>query len=102
MYEGPERRSDQQRLDRIEEKIDKLSDAMISLARAEERLIAIEKQNFATYERMNKHSAKLDDIDERVTKNESTINIVNKVFWIVATFAIGAAVALSTGVSVGA
>lgn len=101
MYEGPERRSDQQRLDRIEEKIDKLSDAMISLARAEERLIAIEKQNFATYERMNKHSVKLDDIDERVTRNENTINIVNKVFWIIATFAIGAAVALTTGVSVG-
>lgn len=102
MYEGPERRSDHTRLDRIEEKIDKLSDAMISLARAEERLIAIEKQNFATYERMNKHSVKLDDIDERVAKNESTINIVNKVFWIVTTFAIGAAIALGTGVSVGA
>jgi len=102
VYEGPERRSDHTRLDRIEEKIDKLSDAMISLARAEERLIAIEKQNFATYERMNKHSVKLDDIDERVAKNESTINIVNKVFWIVTTFAIGAAIALGTGVSVGA
>lgn len=101
MYEGPERRGADQRLDRIEEKIDKLSDAMISLARAEERLIAIEKQNFATYERMNKHSVKLDDIDDRVTRNENTINIVNKVFWIVATFGIGASIALLTGVNIG-
>lgn len=102
MYEGPDRRNADQRLDRIEEKIDKLSDAMISLARAEERLIAIEKQNFATYERMNKHSVKLDDIDERVTRNENTINIVNKVFWIVATFGIGASIAILTGVNIGA
>jgi hypothetical protein len=90
-----------QRLDRIEEKIDKLSDAMISLARAEERLIAIEKQNFATYERMNKHSVKIDDIDDRVARNENTILIINKVFWIAVTFGIGAVIALTTGVSIG-
>ena len=90
-----------QRLDRIEEKIDKLSDAMISLARAEERLIAIEKQNFATYERMNKHSVKIDDIDDRTGRNENTILIINKVFWIAVTFGIGAVIALTTGVSIG-
>jgi len=38
-----ERETQTSRLDRIEEKIDKLSDAMIALARAEERLIAIER-----------------------------------------------------------
>lgn len=91
-----------QRLDRIEEKIDKLSDAMISLARAEERLIAIEKQNFATYERMNKHSVKIDDMDDRLTGNENIIAVVNKIFWIAATFGIGAVIALTTGVSIGA
>ena len=97
-YQGPERRSDDARLDRIEQKIDTLSEALVSLARAEERLIAIEKQNFATYERMNKHSQKLDDIEDRVAKNEGTIGIVNKIFWIAITFAIGGAMAMFTGV----
>ena len=32
------------RLDRIESKIDKLADAMISLARAEEKIIALQEE----------------------------------------------------------
>ena len=57
------------RLDRIEEKIDKLSDAMISLARAEEKLIAIEQNNHVNFERLNRFSAKLDDIEKKVDNN---------------------------------
>ena len=71
------------RLDRIEEKIDKLSDAMISLARAEEKLIAIEKNNHANYDRMNKFSAKLDNIKEKVNDNARTVQLINKVAIIV-------------------
>ena len=41
------------RLSRIEEKIDKLSDAMISLARAEEKLLSIETSNQNQYKRIN-------------------------------------------------
>lgn len=70
------------RLDRIEDKIDKLSDAMISLARAEEKLIAIEKNNHANFERMNRFSQKLDAIEDKVNENAHTVNIINKMFWI--------------------
>jgi len=69
------------RLDRIETKIDKLSDAMISLARAEEKLIAIEKNNHSNYDRMNKFSMKLDDIERKVNENAHTVGIINKVAW---------------------
>ena len=58
------RETQSQRLDRIEDKIDKLSDAMVSLARAEEKLIAIEKNNHSSLERMNRFSQKLDDIEK--------------------------------------
>jgi len=71
-----------QRLDRIEDKIDKLSDAMISLARAEEKLIAIEKNNHANFERMNRFSQKLDDIEDKVNANAHTVAIINKLFWV--------------------
>lgn len=72
-----------QRLDRIEEKIDKLSDAMISLARAEEKLIAIEKNNHAAYDRMNKFSMKLDSIEDKVNDNTRTIGVITKMFWLI-------------------
>ena len=70
------------RLDRIEEKIDKLSDAMISLARAEEKLIAIEKDNHANYDRMNRFSQKLDSIEDKVNDNARTVDVIKKTFWL--------------------
>jgi hypothetical protein len=70
------------RLNRIEGKIDKLADAMIALARAEEKLLAIEKNNNAAFERINRFSQKLDDIENRVLDNAHTIGIINKMFWI--------------------
>ena len=80
------------RLDRIEEKIDKLSEAMISLARAEEKLIAIEKNNQNNFERMNKFSQKLDDIEKKVDDNARTVAIINKVVYLITVAIIGAAV----------
>ena len=80
------------RLNRIEEKIDKLSDAMISLARAEEKLIAIEKNNHANYDRMNRFSVKLDNIEDKVNDNARTIDVIKKTFWlVVGAAAVGAA-----------
>ena len=46
------------RLDRIEQKIDKLADAMISLARAEEKIIALQDDHENMRERLNKLSVK--------------------------------------------
>lgn len=81
-----------QRLDRIEEKIDKLSDAMISLARAEEKLIAIEKNNHANFERMNRFSQKLDELQKTVDDNARTVALVNRIALIIGTAVVGALV----------
>ena len=81
-----------QRLDRIEEKIDKLSDAMISLARAEEKLIAIEKNNHAHYARMNRLSQKLDHIEKQVDDNARTVKIINSVMYALVVAVVGAIV----------
>jgi anti-sigma-K factor RskA len=70
------------RLDRIEEKIDKLSDAMILMVRAEEKLIALEQKYAAQYERMNRFSEKLDAIEKTVNSNAQTVTTINKLFWI--------------------
>ena len=50
------------RLTRIEQKIDKLADAMVSLARAEEKILALQDDHDNMRERMNRLSQKLDDI----------------------------------------
>lgn len=80
------------RLNRIEEKIDKLSEAMIALARAEEKLVAIEKNNHNNFDRMNRFSQKLDDIEKKVDDNARTVSIINKVVYLISVALIGAIV----------
>lgn len=74
--------ADDNRLDRIEQKIDKLSEAMITVARAEEKLISMEQKYAAQYDRMNKFSEKLDELERIVTANAATVNTINKLFWV--------------------
>lgn len=78
------------RLDRIEEKLDKLGEAMISIARAEEKLIAMESKHAAQYERMNRFSEKLDSIEKMVQQNNQTVELYNKVVGAAVLAAVGA------------
>lgn len=75
--------NDDSRLDRIEEKIDKLSEAMIQFARAEEKLISIERNNQNQTERVNRLSAKMDHMQEQLNDQNRTVQAFNKIFWIV-------------------
>ena len=70
----------EKRLDKIEEKIDRLTDAMVSIARAEEKLAQMEQNYTASYDRMNRFSEKLDTIEEQVRNNAHTVGIINKLF----------------------
>lgn len=71
-----------ERFDRIEKKIDKLSDAMVSLARTEEKIMAMESDRANMLERLNRHSEKLDEVSDKVNDNARTVNNINKFFWI--------------------
>lgn len=88
---------DDDRLNRIEEKIDKLSEAMISLARAEERQAAIEQNQNHQYERMNRFSQRLDDVEKLSRDNAHTVNILNKITYVVVVALLGAIVKLFIG-----
>jgi len=71
------------RLDRLEQKIDKLADAMVALARTEEKIFALEADRKNLTERVNRHSAKIDELNDEVKENSRiTANIV-KITWIV-------------------
>ena len=80
------------RLDRIENKIDKLADAMVSLARTEEKILSIEKENHNHFERMNRFSEKLDTLQRTVDENARTVQLINRIAVIVGTALCGAMV----------
>ena len=71
------------RLDRIEAKIDKLSETVISLARAEEKLISLENDKKFLMERMVKNEEKIDIVEKKVDETSVTVRVINRLFWIV-------------------
>jgi predicted nucleic acid-binding Zn-ribbon protein len=78
------------RLDRIEEKLDKLTDAMVAMARAEEKIAALSDDHDKMYERINRLSQKIDDIERVVLDNQRTVQFMHKLFWVVVVAAAGA------------
>jgi len=81
------------RLDRIEEKIDKLTDALVNIARFEEKMDSYSKYRDDSWARMNKFSEKLDHIEKSVAENAQTVQVINKLFWAVIVAAVGSVVA---------
>jgi predicted tellurium resistance membrane protein TerC len=80
-----QRNEQSSRLDRIETKLDSMSDAIISLARAEEKistLMEIQKQQGAQILAVIN---RIETLDAMVRDNQSTVNVINKIFWIVLT-----------------
>ena len=78
----------EERLDRIEAKLDQLTEVMITLARTEENLHGLKDDHNKAFERMNRLSAKLDEIERKVDDNAHTVAVINKLFWIaIGTFA---------------
>lgn len=78
-----------QRLSRIESKLDRLSDAVVALARMEERMVTL-------FNRINKYEEKQEELEDRVdemsvriTTDGQTLRFAERLFWI----------ALSTAVS---
>ena len=74
---------DESRLVRIEQKLDKLADAVVSLARMEERMITL-------FKRMDSYESRQSEIESRVTEVEkisvsrgAVFRIVDKATWIV-------------------
>ena len=71
------------RLDRIEEKIDRMSDVIISLARAEERIATMAEFGKQQGEQILTLINRVDRLEILVRENAQTVNVINKLFWIV-------------------
>ncbi len=71
------------RLDRIEEKIDKLADAVVALARAEEKIHTLTSFSKQQSEQIQSLINRIDKLEVSVASNASTVGIINKVFWVI-------------------
>ena len=69
------------RLDRIEDKIDKLADAIVSLARAEEKIHTLTSFSKQQSEQIQNIINRIDRVEIIVNTNANTIGIINKLFW---------------------
>jgi len=78
------------RLDRIEQKIDKLSEVVISMAHVEEKLVTLEEQQGLMLEKIYDTDQKYHKVERRIDANEVTIVIINRLFWIIVTALAGA------------
>lgn len=88
-------KADQTRLDRIETKIDKLSETVIAIARAEEKLINLETARNDIIDTLENHEERLNKHADRLNAGATTLNSINKVFWLLV------AAVIATGVGLG-
>lgn len=72
-----------QRLDRIEEKLDQMGEAIVMLARAEEKISTLTSFSKQQSEQILNIINRLDRVDNNVNSNSNTVALINKVFWLI-------------------
>jgi hypothetical protein len=73
------------RLSRIEEKLDKLFEAVISMARIEERMISVFKRLDRVDEGFNKSDKRMDELEQTSIQRGQTIAFSERLFWVILT-----------------
>lgn len=71
------------RFDRIEQKIDQMSEAIIALARAEEKIITLAEITKQQGAQVLTLINRVDALETLVRQNAGTVSVINKLFWIV-------------------
>ena len=79
---SPKSIENENRLGRIEAKIDKLAEAIISLARAEEKLMQLEEDKKFLMGKMIKLEERMEKTERVLSENSTTISAINRIFWI--------------------
>jgi len=81
-----------ERMTRIEEKLDQLADAVVSIARAEEKIAVLMEDTRDIKLSLNNSYERLHAVEISATKNTSDLKTLNKFFWIIASATITVAV----------
>ncbi len=81
--------SDDARLERIEKKLDQVGDAIVALARMEERMITLFKRMDTLDADQAAQGRRLTLVEGKVGNNGQALRFAERVFWIVATSGVG-------------
>ena len=78
-----------ERLSRMETKIDKLSEADIAMPRKEERMITVFKRLDMTDDAWKKYDNPMDDIEKQTLTRGQKIAFAERIFWMILTGDVG-------------
>jgi hypothetical protein len=70
------------RLDRIEEKIDRMADAIIALARAEEKIANLSETTRITLKRLIDQEERMRRVEQSQSETESLLHTIKSVAWV--------------------
>lgn len=79
------------RLSRMEDKLDRLTEALNALVRIEERVTTIFKRLDMIDERQSEFSSRLNEVERTSEGRGHVLRFFERIFWIVLTAAVGAA-----------
>jgi len=77
------------RLDRIETKVDKLSECMIEMVRMEERMVTAFKRMDNIVEYQKKADDRLSEMEKQALVRGQKIAFAERIFWMIATGIVG-------------
>tara|TARA_R100001530_G_C4222671_1_gene130412 strand:- start:103 stop:390 length:288 start_codon:yes stop_codon:yes gene_type:complete len=77
------------RLEKIEDKLDKLTEAIVSIARIEERVATVLKQNDRFFVRLDKLESRLDEVETKTAAYQNSLAFTERFFWILITTGVG-------------
>lgn len=82
----------EERFSRLEQKLDKFSDALVSIARTEEKISALEKNTSVLVNKIDDDSNKIIRLEEKFLDISNTHNNIKKTVWGLFSTTIGAVV----------
>ena len=83
------------RLERIEDKVDRLAQSLIAVARVEERIATMFSTQAEVNKRLGKHSDRLDEVEDGLAKTAGVGRVAERVFWVVVTAGVAAYMGVS-------
>ena len=79
----------ERRLERVEEKLDKLTDAVVSIARIEERVNTVLKNNDRFFVRLYKLESRMEMVEKKTSVNQKTIGAAERFIWVLISAGVG-------------
>lgn len=84
----------EERMDRIERKLDELTNAVVSIARAEEKIAVLIEDTQEIKGAVNSHTNRIHQLELDASQNKSNLKTLFNLFWAVVTGAITIVVAM--------